>query len=449
MLKVKMLGMAAIVGVFLWSNSLTVAAADDKIFDNREFVYNNSETCFDSDNLWTASYIYVNKLSNNGLQKVLRNNNLKELKIKDISNLNLSVLSEENISKLYDYLCKDNIEYSAILLAYENVKDSVGNDGTDAYKHAVDTYAADASDYYRSCATAVSAILNASGYVEDYSSAGVSGLVNYFNTNPDEWEDLGKLKSSQMQEGDVVFIDRQSHKEDYIKGLMSDPDFDLEVLVSNLETIDSESANQIKDETLDLGSDEEGYYDESGNYIVYDLQDFGYYDPDGNWCGYETSEGYFGEDKQIHPFTDDRAKKGLEAPKGGYNKVFNPDQNGDGTIDETEAGAWSDYWTGLGEEVPDYSYYDTWKSEAEEYKTKLNTALNSLDENTLKALNGKQIKIHNHIIVWLGNDVIKKYYPNSTGNIVSASYSDTYTKARSAAVSSFNFKGDYHVYRHK
>ena len=44
---------------------------------------------------------------------------------------------------------------------------------------------------------------------------------------------------------------------------------------------------------------------------------------------------------------------------------------------------------------------------------------------------------------------ITKYYPDSTGNIISGSYCEIYSRARSAAVSSFHFTGDYKIYRYK
>jgi hypothetical protein len=444
--------LAGLLGFNIAFNSFItpVYAEGAQLFGTHLFC-DTTETGSSADELKTAKYIMVHSLTEEGLYKVLANPNLKQIQIEDISNLPV-----EDVAKLYPYLCEGNIEYSAILLAYENVRDSVGNDGTPAYVYAVDTYAPDSSTYYRSCATTVSAILNAAGYVDDYSSAGVSGLVTYFRNNTDEWEELGKLKPSDMQEGDVIFIDRQSHKSDYIKGIMSDPDFDLESLMTSLEDMDNENADQVIDETLDLGADGDGYYDDAGNYIVYDLQDYGYYDPNGNWCGFETADGCFGEDKQLHPFDDNHktgsteaTKNSLAAPKGGYKNVFNPDSNEDGTVDDAEGQVWSDYWTSLGEEVPDYSYYETWKKESDEYQAKLDDALNKLDLNNLKTLNGGAIQVHNHIILWLGNDVVQKYYPDSEGNIISGSYSEAYNRARSAAVSSFNFTGDYHVFRHK
>ena len=136
-------------------------------------------------------------------------------------------------------------------------------------------------------------------------------------------------------------------------------------------------------------------------------------------------------------------------PKGKVTEVFNPDRNGDGIIDSIEAQKWCDYWIGKTGEVPPFEYYETWKKEAEEYTTRATEVLHSLDENTLKALVGQSLVIHNHIILWLGNDVIRKYYPESEGNIISGSYSDSYDSARSAAVSYFNFTGDYRIYRHK
>jgi hypothetical protein len=397
-----------------------------------------------------ARHIVVNALTDKGLDYVLSNKNLVSLKINDISNLDI-----DKVAELYPYLCDGNIEYSAILLAYEHVKDSIGNDGTDTYIYAVDTYAPDSADYYRSCATTVSAILNAAGYVDDYSSPAVGDLVDYFKNNPDDWKCVGRIGASEMQEGDVVFIDRRSHKSDYIKGILSDPDFDLEQLVSELENLDNDNAKQVLDETLGFGSEEgDGYYDEAGNFHMFETQDYGYYDPDGNWCGYETADGWFDYDCTFHEFTEEelRERAGtskLAAPKGGYSNVFNPDQNGDGSIDDAEAGAWSDYWLSITDEVPDYSYYETWKKEADNYKQKLNETLDKLDSSNLQKINGKEIRIHDHIILWLGNDVITKYYPDSTGNIISGSYSDIYSRARSAAVSSFNFSGDYKIYRYK
>ena len=444
----KILGMLLLGGTLCFGSTLICHAEGTTLFGTSVYCDTTEEGC-ESDELSTASFICVNKLTEKGLDKVLANKNLEQIQIADITNLPV-----DKVSQLYPYLCEDNIEYSAILLAYENVKDSVGNDGTPAYVYAVDTYAPDSSAYYRSCATTVSAILNASGYVEDYSSAGVSGLVSYFRNNTDDWEELGKLKPSDMQEGDVIFIDRQSHKSDYIKGIMSDPDFDLESLVTSLEGMDNENADQVIDETLDLGADEDGWYDDGGNFHEYASEDFGYYDPSGNWVGYSNGEGWFGADGSFYEYTDEEktqssTSSALAKPKGGYKDVFNPDSNGDGTVDANEAQKWNDYWTSLGESVPSYDYYDTWKKEAEDYQAKLDTALNKLDIDNLKTLNGGALKVHNHIILWLGNDVVQKYYPDSTGNIVSGSYSEAYNRARSAAVSNFNFTGDYHVFRHK
>ena len=362
---------------FLLNCTIPVKADGAFLFNTSIFCDTSNEGC-NADELKTASFICVNKLSEDGLQKVLTNPNLEQIQIADITNLPL-----EDVAKLYPLLCKDNIEYSAILLAYENLKDSVGNDGTPVYMSAVDEYAPDSAAYYRSCATTVSVILNAAGYLKDYSSAGCSGLVSYFETHPDEWSNMGKLAPSQMQVGDVIFIDRQSHKADYIKGILSDADLDLTPLINTLTTLGGEQANEVT------------------------------------------------------------------KPKGKVTEVFNPDRNGDGIIDSIEAQKWCDYWIGKTGEVPPFEYYETWKKEAEEYTTRATEVLHSLDENTLKALVGQSLVIHNHIILWLGNDVIRKYYPESEGNIISGSYSDSYDSARSAAVSYFNFTGDYRIYRHK
>lgn len=55
----------------------------------------------------------------------------------------------------------------------------------------------------------------------------------------------------------------------------------------------------------------------------------------------------------------------------------------------------------------------------------------------------------NHVQVWLGNDIVRRRFPESTGNSVSASYDDNYSKARSAAVATFRFTGRYYVIRHR
>ncbi len=375
--------------ILLTCNTIPVKAEGALLFNTNIFCDTSDEGC-NADELKTASFICVNKLSEEGLQKVLTNPNLEQIQIADITNLPV-----EDIAKLYPYLCKDNIEYSAILLAYENLKDSVGNDGTPVYMSAVDEFAPDSAAYYRSCATTVSVILNAAGYVDDYSSAGCSGLVDYFDKHPENWSNMGKLSPDQMQEGDVIFIDRQSHKEDYIKGILSDSDLDLAAIMDTIAMLEDENA-----ETMDMGDD------------------------------------------------GDEEKVGATKPKGGVNEVFNPDADGNGTIDEAESKKWQDYWLAETGEVPDFSYYETWKREADEYKSKATERLNELDAETLKAIAGKSLIIHNHIILWLGNDVIQKYYPESTGNIISGSYSEAYGRARSAAVSNFNFTGDYRIYRH-
>ncbi len=427
---------------FLLNYTIPVKADGALLFNTSIFCDTSDEGC-NAEDLKTASFICVNKLSEEGLQKVLTNPNLEQIQIADITNLPV-----EEVAKLYPYLCKDNIEYSAILLAYENIKDSVGNDGTPVYVSAVDDYAPDSSAYYRSCATTVSVILNAAGYVDDYSSAGCSGLVNYFETHPDEWTNMGRLSSDQMQEGDVIFIDRQSHKADYIKGILSDDDLDLTELINTVAALEEENA-----ETMDLGDDGDEddsiWWDENGNYHMSENEDFGYYTPDGEWIGYENGEGWFTEYGELVPFTEAEQASKVTKPKGGVNDVFNPDSNGDGVIDYDETQHWNEYWLEKTGEIPSFDYYETWKKEADEYKNKASEALNTLDENTIKKLAGKSLIIHNHIILWLGNDVIQKYYPESTGNIISGSYSEAYGRARSAAVSSFNFTGDYRIYRHK
>ena len=345
--------------ILLTCNTIPVKAEGALLFNTNIFCDTSDEGC-NADELKTASFICVNKLSEEGLQKVLTNPNLEQIQIADITNLPV-----EDIAKLYPYLCKDNIEYSAILLAYENLKDSVGNDGTSVYMSAVDEFAPDSAAYYRSCATTVSVILNAAGYVDDYSSAGVSGLVDYFEKHPENWSNMGRLSPDQMQEGDVIFIDRQSHKEDYIKGILSDSDLDLAAIMDTIAMLEDENA-----ETMDMGDDgdedDSMWWDEYGNFHLRENEDFGYYAPGGIWVGFETAEGRFNEYGELIPFTEEE-KVGATKPKGGVNEVFNPDADGNGTIDEAESKKWQDYWLAETGEVPDFSYYETWKREADEY----------------------------------------------------------------------------------
>lgn len=346
-------------------------------------LFDNSDVC-EREELKNASYVCVNKITEEGLEDLQKNGNLKYLSINDVSNLDL-----QELSKLYDYICKDNIELSTILLAYENLKDSYGNDGTDAYQHAVKTYC-DNIVVKRSCASVVSTALNAAGYVDDYASAGCSGLVNYFNTHPDEWVNMGVLTESEMQCGDVIFIDRQ--------GLLNNTN------IQQSETSDY-GAIMTREEAEALLED---YFDNVST----------------------------------------------ESAEWTLNHIFYPDSDYNGEIDEEEADYWYRYWMWHTGSVPDYSFYDQWVANAEVFKEqKIREFMGESPESIVKSLNGgEQVVtngiIHNHIFMWLGNDVVQKYYPDSKGNIVSGSYTENYSQARSAAISRYNFTENYTVFRH-
>lgn len=57
--------------------------------------------------------------------------------------------------------------------------------------------------------------------------------------------------------------------------------------------------------------------------------------------------------------------------------------------------------------------------------------------------------VHDHVLVWVGNEKVRRVFPNSDGNSVSGSYSEVYKTARSAAVGKYNMTGDYRIYRYK
>lgn len=57
--------------------------------------------------------------------------------------------------------------------------------------------------------------------------------------------------------------------------------------------------------------------------------------------------------------------------------------------------------------------------------------------------------VHDHVLVWVGNEKIRRVFPDSDGNSVSGSYSEAYKTARSAAIGKYNLTGDYRIYRYK
>ena len=342
-------------------------------------LYCADENGCNSSHLKDASCIIIDsKLSRDGIDKIKENDRLKHLRLASFEGLD-----EESIIRLYRPLAHGDIATAAVLFAYEQPYQGVGNDGTKLYI-SVTHEECPQIEYLRSCATVVSSAICAAG-AADFGSAATDDLVVAFEAS-DKWQNMGRLKKDEMKPGDIVFIDRKSHAKEYESGAASDSEFEIEV-------------------------DEEEEYS-------------GGYDATGH-KNYDTVE-----------------------PTGGAYEVFCPDQDGDGEVGEWEAEYWKCYWERANKdthEVPSYDYYYTWVREAEEYKEQKRIEQEKAEKE--RAKKKKKKVIHDHIFVWTGNEAICKYYPSSKGNIVSGSYTEKYSRARSAAVSKYNFTGDYRIYR--
>lgn len=363
-------------------------AKTDTLYGDRE------NGCYD-DELATAKHVYVDTfITRTGLDKLENNAKLESLNIQSMANF-----SERDKEILFPYLSRGNIALAATLMAYSDYYASFGNDGTHLYQRVVGELCPQIK-YYRSCATVVSAAMNAAG-VSSYGSAATAGLVDYYEDSPD-WQCLGQLTEEELMQGDIIFIDRKSHTVEYETGVMEDPEF-------------------VEEEKHEY--EYKGGYDSTGH------------------KNYENQE-----------------------PTGQVEEVFCPDQDGDGQVGEWEGEYWKCYWeranagTELDGYVPPYEYYYVWKDEAEEKARKAEEAKRRREEEerqqreaasatTKRRVTGKRV-IHDHIFVWTGNEVIRQVFPESTGNIISGSYTENYANARSAAVSKYNFTGDYRVYRY-
>ena len=348
-------------------------------------VYCTRENGCSDVHLKSAKHVRIGtKLTQMGMYYLEQNPNLEELYVKDVSGF-----SEQDIELLYPYMVKGDVSLAAVLMSYKNYNDSFGDDGTEAYQKIVSALCPVSAQYMRSCATVVSAAINAAG-IGTCDSPNTAGLVTYFERSPD-WKNMGRLRASNVQEGDIIFIDRKSHAKEYESGAMKDDEYTAEV------------------EYLEPYT---GGYDSTGH------------------KNYETQD-----------------------PTGGVSEVFCPDQDGDGEINDWEAEYWRCYWQRVNPStgyVPSYDYYYTWKAEAEEAARAAEEQRRKEEEEREAARKKTRKKrvIHDHIFVWTGNDIIQRYFPGSNGNIVSGSYSENYSEARSAAISKYNFTGDYRIYRY-
>lgn len=328
--------------------------------------------------LLTAKKIVIRRLKDEGKLLLAKNQNAVSVEISDLSNLN-----EYDRSRLYRVLSRNDLSTAAILFAYENPRDSVGNDGTVLYQRKLEQFCPQI-EYLRSCATVVSVALCASG-LGDCKSAGTDALVSYLEKSPN-WKRMGALRKNKMEPGDIVFIDRKSHAAAYQSGAMQDSEFEADI------------------------EEEEEYH--------------GGYDSTGH-RNYETQD-----------------------PTGSVSEVFDPDQDGDGRVNDWEAEYWRCYWqrvNGCDGYVPPYDYYATWLEAARVAAAEKERIR---EERRIAMEKRKKKIIHDHIFVWTGNETIKKFYPESKADIVSGSYTENYKKARSAALGTYNFKGDYRVYRY-
>ncbi|MBR6329203.1 MAG: hypothetical protein IKR68_06100 [Lachnospiraceae bacterium] len=375
-------------------------------YDQSQVLYCNRAAGCNDDELSKAKHVVIDtRLAAAGVKKLRENENLETLTIKDLSNL-----SEGERSALFPYLVKGNPSLAAVLMAYEDYYDSFGNDGTRLYQKVLREYAPEIKTM-RSCATVVSAALNAAGLM-NYSSAATAGLVDYFEES-DEWVNLGAVSENGLiietvsgqppvinpditiQPGDIIFIDRKSHAQEYTSGEMEDVEYTVE---------------------------EEYVYEYTGGY-----------DATGH-KNYDTVD-----------------------PTGSSYEVFNPDQDGDGNVGEWESEYWRVYWERVNPDtmyVPPYDYYWVWEEEAKarEAEEKAEKERQRQEEEAARgAVRRRAVNsriIHDHIFIWTGNEIIRQVFPDSTGNIISGSYTENYRNARSAAVSKYNFTGDFRVYRY-
>lgn len=347
-----------------------------------------TDGCSDERLEYAANVIVDTYLTQEGIDLLKKNDRLVSLEVNDLSNF-----TDKDLSILYYPLVKGDIALAGVLFSYSNYNDSFGNDGTDLYKKVLANKCPNIKTY-RSCATTVSAAIRAAD-CGTCSYEGTAGLVNYFEASND-WINLGPLGADYLRSGDIIFIDRKSHAQQYISGEMTD------------------SEQEAEEEYVYKGG-----YDSTGH------------------KNYETQD-----------------------PTGVEEEVFNPDQDGDGRINDWEAEYWKCYWeranagTDLEGYVPYYEYYYVWKDKADkkkkekEAKEKEKKEKKEQKKQQQVVVNPTGRVIHDHIFVWTGNDVIRKRFPNSEGNIVSGSYTERYANARSSAVSKYNFTGDYRVYRY-
>ena len=354
-------------------------------FKDSDLLYCKRKSGCNDDELETAKHIVIDtRLTHEGVEKISRNENLESLIVKDLSGM-----SQEDLITIYPYLVRGNPALAAVLFSYEDYYESFGNDGTDLYRHVMQEYCPSITTL-RSCATVVSAALNSAGLMT-YESAATAGLGEYFETHSD-WICIGQVSDNEvLRPGDVIFIDRKSHAAEYESGAMVDVEYKTE---------------------------EEYVYEYNGGY-----------DSTGH-KNYETQD-----------------------PTGSSYEVFCPDQDGDGEVGEWEAEYWKCYWERVNPEdhyVPPYDYYYVWEKEAKEKEAQEKAKREEKAQK--KVVKKKKVApariIHDHIFIWTDNDVIRQVYPSSTGNIISGSYTENYVNARSAAVSKYNFTGDYRVYRY-
>ena len=358
-------------------------------YPDSEVLYCRRSGGCNDDELSMAKHVVIDtRLSGTGVKKLKENKNLETVNIKDLSNL-----SEAEKIAIFPYLVKGNPSLAAVLFAYEDYYESFGNDGTKLYQKVMKDYAPGIKTL-RSCATVVSAALNAAGLM-DYESAATAGLVDYFEESG-EWINMGAVSEDGIiKPGDVIFIDRKSHAAEYTSGEMEDEEYTTE---------------------------EEYVYEYTGGY-----------DSTGH-KNYQTQD-----------------------PTGSSYEVFCPDQDGDGEVGEWEAEYWKVYWERVNPDtlyVPPYDYYYVWEEEAKA-KEEEEKEEKERERREEAAAQGKTVRktvpgriIHDHIFIWTGNEVIRQVYPDSTGNIISGSYTENYRNARSAAVSKYNFTGDFRVYRY-
>ncbi len=156
-----------------------------------------------------AVYVKADYVTKQGIRRLVKNKKLKTLEVQDFSNF-----SEDELKKLYLPMAKDNIAVAALLFAYENVDDSVGNSGTYLYRKVLTKFCPSIKTF-RSCASAVSAAINGAR-VSDIESASVAGMVSAFKAD-DEWHNLGKLPEERMKPGDIILIKRTGGQRNHVQ----------------------------------------------------------------------------------------------------------------------------------------------------------------------------------------------------------------------------------------